>query len=403
MRLVKQIHISKSHPLFDECDRICFYSKNLYNVGLYKIKQLWNTDKKYFNYYDLYKTLAADNQIDYRSLPQNVSSATLLQLHDNMKSFFSANREFHKNPNKFSGPPKLPKFLDKTKGRFVAIFTINVIPKKPFKKGYLALTGTKISLPTPNIEYSQIKQVRIVPKINYYNIEIVFEQPCSPPIISDNYCGIDLGLNNVATLGFNTNKVPPLIINGNSLKSINQFYNKKVSHYQSKLKNKFSSKKLKKLTNKKNNKIKDGLHKSSKKIVNYLITNNISTVVIGQNKQWKTNINIGKKNNQNFVSIPHSKLVDMIKYKCELAGITVILREESYTSKCSFKDLETIRKHTTYQGNRITRGLFVSSSKFKYNADLNGALNILRKEFPNCFTNGIEGLMISPKKIEIYS
>ena len=124
--------------------------------------------------------------------------------------------------------------------------------------------------------------------------------------------------------------------------------------------------------------------------MNQLVSNGVATVVIGHNKEWKQDINIGKSNNQKFVQIPHSMFINILKYKCELEGITVIIREESYTSKCSFFDNEEICKHTEYKGKRIKRGLFRTSSGRFVNADLNGALNILRKEIPNAFSYGIE-------------
>lgn len=405
MTLVQQIHIPKKHVLFGECDRICFASKNLYNQALYRVKKQYELDRSYLSYYQLYKIFIAEDQVDYRSIPANVSQQTLITLHNSYKSYFESLKSYKINPNKFRSKPKPPKFLDKSHGRFIAIYTSAVIPKLSIKKkGLLTLTGTIISLPTLFTK-DEINQVRIVPKNkDLYIIEIVYEKEPEPSIISDNYCGIDMGLNNLATLGFNNSTNKPQIINGRSLKSINQYYNKKKAVLQSKLQNnKKSSKAIRKLTQKRNNKVKDYLHKASRKIADQLKQSNISNLVIGKNKNQKQEINIGGKNNQNFVSIPHDTFIKMITYKCQLFGINVITREESYTSKCSFADQETIRKHNEYKGSRIKRGLFKSLTGFKYNADLNGALNILRKEFPNSFANGIEGLMVSPKKIEILS
>ena len=121
------------------------------------------------------------------------------------------------------------------------------------------------------------------------------------------------------------------------------------------------------------------MHKSTTAVVNHLVSNNITKLVIGQNKDWKQDINIGKKNNQNFVFIPHSQAIDMLKYKCSLRGITVITTNESYTIKCSFLDNEEVKKHQKYKGKRICRGLFKSKLGTLINADLNGALNILKK------------------------
>lgn len=188
------------------------------------------------------------------------------------------------------------------------------------------------------------------------------------------------------------------------LKSINQYYNKKKSNLKSILENrngKKKSKRTQKLEQKRKEKIDNYLHKSSKLVINKLLVNNINTLVIGKNKEWKQDINIGSKNNQKFVSIPHSRFIFMLKYKCERSGINVIITEESYTSKCSFLDLEPVKKHQTYQGKRISRGVFKSSTGRKINADVNGGYNILRKAIPNIFDNGIEGLGVNPKIITI--
>ena len=155
-----------------------------------------------------------------------------------------------------------------------------------------------------------------------------------------------------------------------------------------------------------NNKVKNYLHKTSKYIVNHLVSNNINTLIIGNNKNWKQDTNIGKVNNQNFINIPHSTLINMLSYKCEMLGINVIVSNESYTSKCSFLDNEKICKHSNYLGKRIKRGLFKSSKGYLINADVNGSLNILRKVVPNAFVDiikskGIEGFVVNPVIINV--
>lgn len=146
--------------------------------------------------------------------------------------------------------------------------------------------------------------------------------------------------------------------------------------------------------------MKDYLHKASTMLVNQLISNNVCKVVIGKNDGWKKEINIGKRNNQNFVNIPHAVFIEMVCYKCKLNGIEVVLREESYTSKCSFIDNEPIKKHDSHAGRRVKRGLFRSENGTFINADLNGALNILRKEVGEFNYNPIE-VCSSPKKLRI--
>ena len=213
-------------------------------------------------------------------------------------------------------------------------------------------------------------------------VEVLYEKSSKDIVTNNRYAAIDLGLNNLATISSNVTK--PFIVNGKPLKSINQYYNKTKSNLQSKLKNnEKSNKRISSLNLKRNNKINDYLHKSSTFIVNYLVSNNISTLIVGHNKEWKQNIKIGKKNNQNFVSIPHSRFKELLKYKCELEGIKYIETEESYTSKCSFLDNEEICKHTSYKGKRIKRGLFKSNDGTLINSDVNGSLNILKKVVGN--------------------
>lgn len=165
-------------------------------------------------------------------------------------------------------------------------------------------------------------------------------------------------------------------------------------------KDRHTSNRINRLTMKRNNKIDDYMHKASRLIVDLLLEYNIGTLVIGKNDGWKQEVNIGKVNNQNFTSIPHSKFIKMLEYKCRLVGIDVILQEESYTSKCSLVDLEPIEHRDEYVGRRISRGLFKSKDGIIINADINGSGNIMRKAIPNCLTtNGIEGFVVSPVRI----
>ena len=205
-----------------------------------------------------------------------------------------------------------------------------------------------------------------------------------------------------------SNKINPLIVNGRVLKSVNQFYNKEKAKLQSFIGDKGTSKKIIKLTNKRNKKVSDYLHKSSRYIVNECLKNNIGTIIIGKNENWKQDINIGSKNNQSFVNIPHSTFIKMIEYKAKLVGISLILTNESYTSKCSFIDNESLVKQSNYLGKRVKRGLFKSADGIKINADVNGSFNIARKVIPNVdinnliLTKGIEGIVVFPVRVNPY-
>ena len=373
MILAEKHIIKKNDYRFDELQNICKLSKNLYNVALYKTRQHFFEHNKFLTAFSLDGILRKKQDVDYNALPQKVSQQTLKMVEQNFKSFFALLKL--KNKGKYKEKVKLPKYLDKD-GEYITVYTNQAISKKALKEGFIQFSKTNIRIKTA---VENVQQVRIVPKGNHLVVEVLYivkEKELKED--NDRYCSIDLGVNNLSTMG--SNVVKPFIINGKPLKSINQYYNKKLAKLKSELKNeKKTSRRIKSLTVKRNNKVNDYLHKASKLIVNYLVSNNISTLVIGKNKEWKQNANIGKRNNQNFIQIPHTRFIEMLTYKCKLEGITVIVKEESYTSKCSFMDNEPIKKHKVYLGKRVKRGLFQTKDKRLINADLNGSLNILRK------------------------
>jgi len=222
-----------------------------------------------------------------------------------------------------------------------------------------------------------VVQVRIVPATGCYVIEVVYEKTEQPRIQSTYIAGIDLGIDRLVALSTNKPGVKPLLINGKPLKSVNQLYNKRKAKYQSALKGqKKTSRKIEALTYHRNRFVENYLHNTSFLVVEYLTTNNIGTVAIGKNDNWKQGANIGKKNNQNFTQIPHYQLIQLITYKCQLAGVKVIETEESYTSKTSALDLEKPCQHGTYVGKRVKRGLFLSATGKVINADINGSIQI---------------------------
>ena len=291
---------------------------------------------------------------DYYSLPSRVSNQTLMLLDRNFKAFFSLLKK--KKSGSYDKSVRLPKYLEK-EGKYIATFTKTAISKKYLKKGFIKLSTLSIELPTKVVYKVEEKETKMDNK---------------------RYASVDLGINNLMTISSNVTK--PFIINGRPLKSINQYWNKEKARLQSLLKdNKKTSKRIQSITLKRNIKVKDYLHKSSRKLVNFLVSNNISTLIVGYNEEWKENINLGKRNNQAFVNIPFYTLIKQLEYKCRLEGINFILTEESYTSKCSFLDNEEVCKHEKYLGERINRGLFKSKDGKLINADLNGSLNILKR------------------------
>lgn len=399
MILVERHLIKKSSPYFKELDLLSFKSKNLYNMSNYLIRQSFIKDNKYLNYNEIERQVKTSS--DYRELPSKVSQQVLMLLDKNWKGFFKSIKDYSKNNSKYKGRPRLPFYKHKTTGRNVLIYTSQAISKKELKKGFIKLSGSGIKVRT---KQTDIRQVRVVPRKDSYVIEVLYNREVKENDLNkEDFISIDLGLNNLATITSNKG-IKSTIINGRVLKSFNQYYNKVKAKLQSYVGDKGTSNRISKLTQKRNNKISDYLHKSSKYVIDMCLLNKIGKIIIGHNKQWKDSIEIGSINNQKFVSIPHSKFIDLIKYKSELQGIEVVVTEESYTSKCSFIDNESLSKQEVYKGKRVKRGLFRSELGFKINADINGALNIARKVIPefNIVKKGIEDVVVSPLRFNPY-
>ena len=376
MYLVERHIIKPKNPLYKELDNVCFLSKNLYNKALYIVRQHYFSTKEHLDYYKVNRKLIDSKDTDYYAVGSTrVANQTLMLLDRNFKSFFALlKKKKNKDYDKFV---RIPRYLDK-QGRYVAVFVAGAVSKTFLKKGLIKLANISNVVKT-KVKLEDLKEVRVVPRTNHHIIEVVYKiNDVEPKSDNKRYAAIDLGLNNLATVSSNVEK--PFIINGRPLKSINQRWNKHKADLQSRLANK-SSKQLALVTEKRNNRVKDYLHKSSRKIVNFLVSNKISTLVIGYNEEWKQNISIGSVNNQSFVTIPFLIFVQQLEYKCKLEGIKVILTEESYTSKCSFLDNEPLGKHDNYKGKRVSRGLYKTLKGRLINADLNGSLNILRKVF----------------------
>ena len=372
MRYLTERHIIKNNK---ELDELCFNSKNLYNRALYLIRQHYFKTKGYLNFFGVNKLMIDSKDKDYYALPSRISNSTLKLLDNNFKAFFALLKK--KQGGNYDKPIGIPRYLDK-EGRYIATFHKSAVSKKYLNKGIIKLSSLSIEIPTKVTE-SNLVEVRVLPRNNHHVVEVVYKvDEVEPKSDNGRYASIDLGLNNLAMVSSNVAK--PFSINGKPLKSINQYWNKEKARLQAHLKgNKKTSKRIYSITNKRNNKVKDYLHKSSRLIVNFLVSNDISTLIIGYNEEWKQNINLGRTNNQSFVNIPFLTFINQLDYKCKLEGINVILTEESYTSKCSFLDGETIEKHESYLGKRIKRGLFKSAKGKLINADLNGSLNILKK------------------------
>ena len=374
MTLVERQIVKPNHKHFNEIDHVCFLSKNLYNSTLYRIRQHYSETGEYLNYNAVNLIFTKEKQVDYCALPRKVSKCTQMLLDKSYKSFFNK----LKNGDKYCRPPK---YLDKINGRQVAMYCKQALSFK--KKGYVKLSGTDIFVKTDK----DVQFIRLVPKNGYYVIEIGYHTIVCDTLPDNNrYAAIDLGVNNLATI--TSNAFSPIIINGKPIKSINHYYNQKNAKCKEQLanvNNQKTSKRLKSIHLKRYNKINDYFHKASCFIVNHLVSTNVNTLIIGYNEGWKQDTKMRKDDKQNFIYIPFLNFVRKLQYKCEKVGITVIVTEESYTSKCSFMNQDYIPTYgeddEKYEptGERIKRGLYRNNDQTILNADVNGSYNILRK------------------------
>ena len=384
---VERHRISCNSEYYNMLCEFCKSATRLYNHANYIVRQEFINNHIWLRYNDLDRILKLDKAYpDYYNTPVVQASQQILRILDkNWKSFFNSIKDWKKHPEKYLGRPKLPNY--KSKDSLSTLILTNQNCKS---------TGDKIIFPksfngfciTTKIRNKQnfntLQQVRLVPEYKSIIVEIVYSVKAVEPISNDRYIGIDIGLNNLATVCNNFGK-DAFIINGKPIKSINHYYNKKSAHYDKiydRNNHIKTSNRKNKLSEDRKAKIDDYLHKASRYIINYCLDNNVSTIIIGKNNGWKQNINIGKVTNQNFVQIPFNRLIDMIQYKAKDSGITVILTEESYTSGTSFIDNEEPIKENYNKNRRIYRGLFRSNNGILINADLNAAYQIIKKAVP---------------------
>jgi putative transposase len=359
----------------------------------------------------LFKTM---KQNDYYSLPGQINQQVLKNVLQNWKSFFESLNDYKNHPEKYKARPSIPGYLQKG-GQKETILT-NQICK--IKGKYLQFPKTKHPLNIGKLAGldGKFQQVRIVSKYNHFTVELVIlvGTKIDVPAKKGRCMGIDLGLDNIATAITNTGS-NPILFKGGTIKSINQWYNKMRSLYYAALRNgkknkegPFHTKKLMRFDQRRYRRVKDFFHKISFNIVKNAKENKIDTIVIGKNEHWKQEVNLGKKNNQSFVQIPHSFLIELIKYKANAENISVILTEESYTSKASFLDEDVIPTYQSgnkdqhiFSGKRISRGMYRSKKNMLINADVNGAANILRKVVPKAFANGIAAVCSQPQVVNV--
>ncbi len=411
MQLTEQHVIDRNDQRYAVIDAAAFKSKNLYNAALYLIRQAYIFEGRYIGSYEMDKLMQEHEA--YKALPARVAQKVLDQLDKNWKSFFEARKSYRQDPSKFTGRPKLPKYKHKTEGRNILVYTEQAISKKGLKQGVIQPSMLPISIKT---QHKDIDQVRIVPRNGYYVVEVIYTKEPIQANVDSSFCvGIDLGVTNLAAIASNREGFVPRLVNGRPVKAWNQWYNKRMKELKKKLPKEDRervTKQMERITNTRNRRIDHYLHTASKRIVDFLVENGIGTVLIGKNPLWKQESGMSRQNNQNFVSIPHARFIDMLTYKAALVGIQVEIREESYTSKASFLDLDPIPTYTPhdeeehiFSGKRIGRRnrLYRTKDGRKICADINGAYNIVRKSRPDAFSEakGVAGYVVHPVRLAV--
>ena len=382
-------HLSKKD--YKTIKVLCRIAKNLTNEAIYNVRQYYFTEGEFLKYEKNYTLLK--NSSNYKALNSNMAQQILKEVDGSFKSFFGLLKLAKRGKYAFKDY-KLPHYLPKDG------YTTLVI-------GFVRLNGSKLILPFSNsfkkkhksVEITippilldkKVKEIRIIPKAKarFFEIQYIYEaENIQRNLNTNNALALDLGINNLVTAVSNSGK--SFIIDGRKLKSINQWFNKENARLQSiKDKQHFGKKttnRQKVLARDRNNKVNDYMNKTARKVIDYCIANDIGTLVVGYNETFQRNSNIGKQNNQNFVNIPYGQLRDKLAYLCEFNGIVFVKQEESYTSKASFWDKDIIPTYNadnpqnyTFSGKRVHRGQYKTANGKVLNADVNGALNIMRK------------------------
>ena len=414
--LTQKNRLKLSKDEFDIITKLSYHSARLYNVGLYSVRQYFFLNNEYLPYVPNYHA-CKDNE-NYKLLLSDTSQQILRIVDRNFKSFFNLIKL--KAKGKYSAKIRTPRYKKETElmnitiqGRSARIKNgyVHIGFSKAFKDKYQPTFKELIFKLPKNITVTKLQEVRILPVFNgkEFDIEFIYKKQVEQQEVDiTKHLSCDLGLNNFATC-FNSVDGSSFILDGRYIKSVNHRYNKEIAKLQSiKDKQNYTHKtnRMFNLTRKRTNRINETFNQYVKFIIDYCIKNKIGTLVIGNFKAIKQEINLGKKNNQNFVQIPYGIFKRKLQCKCEQFGIEYYTIEESYTSKCSFLDNEAICKHDSYLGTRIKRGLFRTTTGILVNADTNGSANILRKFLKSThrleefnFGRVVKGFVNNPQRI----
>ena len=373
---------------------MCHCAKNLYNSALYIIRQEYHRTKTHFSENKTDKLMRTDNPKIYYKLNSVAAQRVIKQLAEDYKSFFGLIKakaagtiDFQPRPPKYKKKSGLiPVSLNDRSFRFDGD-KIKISTSKYHRNKF----GLRVLvLPIGNyIDTSSVKEVEIIPLgFGRFELQFKYEEKPVAKVSGTGTLSIDMGLDVLAAMTSSLGDA--ILVSGKQLKSINRQWNKTRAKLYSLIdteKNFYKKLRLKEtlrnIDRRRNRTVLDIMHKVSRNIVRHAEENGITTIIVGKNDGWKQGINIGAKNNQKFVQIPHAKLLELLKYKGEEKGINVVFQEESYTSKCDSLASEPIQKHENYMGRRKKRGLFLSSTGKLIHADINASMNVERKRNGN--------------------
>lgn len=366
---------------------ICSEANKLTNCAIYYCRQLLFKAGKYVKKYELDELLKSN--IHFKAMRSACAQQTLHSVVESFNSY-KALAKLYKS-GKLQQRPRFPNYRKKGglavvsyPARWVKLIDNQI--KFPLGKQVKAWFGIDyFLLPMPsNLEFKSIKEFRFVPRNSCFYLEFVYKQPEIKAVTpSNNFLGIDPGLNNWLTCVSNLGK--SFIVDGRKVKSQNQWYNKQVAKLKEGFEQDYWDERLAAITEKRNRQMRDNINKAARLVINWCLKNQVSTIVFGWNQGNKNGINIGKKNNQQFVQIPTARLKNRLSQLCEQYGIEFVETEESYTSKASFLDRDFLPTFGAKpggwkpSGRRTKRGLYKSAQGQLINADCNGAANILRK------------------------
>lgn len=420
------LHLTRRNKIiFDQLNQYAKIAKRLYNMLNYDMRRWYEVYEETLSYFDLIHLF--QHRPIWKLMKTEMTDITLKMFYGNFQGWFEAMKSFRRDPSKFKQFPQMPNFLPKFIDRYhFAVRRVTLREK--------SLIITKdFSIPVPDnqilpelkktVEYktgkkTYVKQVRFYPRgKRHYKIEMVYEIEDKLPLLEGYAAGIDLNVDNLAFMS-NNGQCSPLLFNLKPLKSYNRNWNKQRANITSKLKkvnDQHNSNYLNSLNFNRDQYFNNFIHQLTTTIITICRQYHITHLIMGRNKDWKQEVNMGRYQNQKFVQIPFDKIRSQLKYKCELEGLQYEETEESYTSKTDHLCYEPLgiygendlHPHLGQRGTTQNhdRHFFYSSIGKIIHADINGSIGIMRKILgDNCISDCLNNpRLYNPQKINFRS